>query len=169
MGLFGREDRSSQAQPAASLSAPAKAQAATPHAAGSSLTIIAQGCRFDGTVSGSGDIHVQGELLGEVASSGTLVVAENGTARANIHARTVIVAGSVQGDVSADEKIELTPSANLRGNITAPRIMIQEGATFEGQVFMKNPSRKGAGKASDTGPSTSSEPVKPAKGGKPTG
>ena len=169
MGLFGREDRSSQAQPAAPSSTPAKVQAATPHAAGSSLTIIAQGCRFDGTVSGSGDIHVQGELLGEVASSGTLVVAENGTARANLHARTVVVAGSVQGDVSADEKIELKPSANLRGNITAPRIMIQEGATFEGQVFMKNPSRKGAGKAQDATPPPSGDSPKPAKNGKPTG
>jgi cytoskeletal protein CcmA (bactofilin family) len=169
MGLFGREDRSSQAQTAAPSSAAAKVQAAPPHAAGSSLTIIAQGCRFDGTVSGSGDIHVQGELIGEVASSGALVVAENGTARANLHARTVVVAGSVQGDVSADEKIELKPSANLRGNITAPRIMIQEGATFEGQVFMKNPSRKGAGKGPDATPATTGESPKPAKGGKPTG
>ncbi len=167
MGLFGRDDRSSQAQPTAASPTPAKAQAATPQPAGSSLTIIAQGCRFDGTVSGPGDIHVQGELSGEVASTGALVVAENGTVRASLHARTVVVAGSVQGDVSADEKIELKPSANLRGNITAPRITIQEGATFEGQVFMKNPSRKGAGKAQDATPPPSGDSPKPAMGGKP--
>jgi cytoskeletal protein CcmA (bactofilin family) len=49
------------------------------------------------------------------------------------------VAGTVKGDVLADDKIELKPSANLQGNITAPSILIQEGATFEGQVYMQKP------------------------------
>jgi len=131
--------------------------------------VIAQGCRFDGSVSGSGDIQVEGELAGEVASTGNLLVAENGTVRATVHARTVVVAGSVEGDVSADEKIELKPSANLRGNITAPRIMIQDGATFEGQVFMKNPAPKGAAKGSKAASPDSSQPAKSDKGGKPPG
>jgi cytoskeletal protein CcmA (bactofilin family) len=170
MGLFGRDDRSSQAQPdSASPAAAAKAPAAMPSGAGATLTVIASGCRNDGAVGGSGDIQVQGELTGEVTSSGSLVVAESGTVKATVHARTVIVAGSVQGDVSADEKIELKPSANLRGNITAPRIMIQDGATFEGQVFMKNPARKGPGKAADPPPAKTDEPARTGKGGKVAG
>ncbi len=54
----------------------------------------------------------------------------------DLHGRTLTVAGRVKGNVSADERVELKPTAQLKGNITAPRMHIAEGATFEGKVFM---------------------------------
>jgi len=54
----------------------------------------------------------------------------------------VAIAGTVVGDVTADEKIELEPTARVEGNITAPRILIRDGATFKGQVNMKDPERR---------------------------
>ena len=74
-----------------------------------------------------------------VDCSGKIFVAESGKVEAKLHARSVVVAGSVKGNITADDKIELRPSAHLNGNITAPRILIQEGASFEGQVNMKSP------------------------------
>ena len=81
----------------------------------------------------------EGELAGTVETSGHLMVAESGKVDANLHGRNITVAGSVAGDIAADERIELEPSAKVQGNITAPRILIKDGATFEGQVFMKSP------------------------------
>ena len=54
-----------------------------------------------------------------------------------------MVAGEIKGNVTADERIELRPSARLLGNMTAPRILIQDGATFEGKVEMKPPAQQG--------------------------
>jgi cytoskeletal protein CcmA (bactofilin family) len=59
-----------------------------------------------------------------------------------VHGKTVTVAGTVTGDITADDRIELEPSARVDGNITAPRILIQDGATFRGQVNMKEPSKR---------------------------
>ncbi len=136
MGLFGRDD-SQAPKPAANAPAPSRSQTAPQPSA--ETTIIARSCRVEGNLSGSGDVNIQGHFQGEIDGSGQLLIAEGGTAEARLHARTIVVAGTVKGDVSAAEKIELKPTANLLGNITAPRILIQEGATFEGQVFMKKP------------------------------
>jgi cytoskeletal protein CcmA (bactofilin family) len=144
MGLFGRDDspQPGPPAPAASRTSPAQLTGDT--------TVIARSCEIEGVLSGSGDVNIQGRFKGKVEGSGKLLIAESGRADARLHARNIVVAGTVKGDVSADEKIELQPSAQLRGNITAPRILIQEGATFEGQVFMKKPTDKPVATAGDS-------------------
>ena len=62
-----------------------------------------------------------------------------GDDEASVHGRAVIVAGRVIGDITADDKIELQPTAEVDGDITAPRILIEDGATFRGKVTMKPP------------------------------
>jgi len=136
MGLFGRDDKSPQSSPVTNPAGPRPTPSAPgPHQ--SATTIVAGSTSIEGTLGGSNDLHIEGEITGEVNGSGRLVIAESGRAKARLHARVVMVAGTVEGDVSADERIELQPSARLTGNITAPRVIIQEGATFDGQVFMK--------------------------------
>ncbi len=144
MGLFG--DKNPQPAPQTPTPTPGR-PAQSPTSATTGITIVAQSSRMAGKLSGSADIHVAGSLEGEVDASGQLIIAESGRVAATLHARVIIVAGSVKGDVSADEKIQLKPSAKLHGNITAPRILIEEGATFEGQVFMKSPEGRPDGKA----------------------
>jgi cytoskeletal protein CcmA (bactofilin family) len=143
MGLFGRDDSPQPGPPAQTPSRTVPAQPA------GDTTVIARSCEIEGTLTGTGDVTIQGRFKGNVDGSGKLFIAEGGKAEARLHARNIVVAGTVKGDVSADEKIELQPSAQLRGNITAPRILIQEGATFEGQVFMKKPVEKPAASTPD--------------------
>ncbi len=140
MGLFGRDDSPTPKQTATA----ALSRNQAPPQASADTTTIARSCRIEGMLTGSGDVTIQGHFQGEIDGSGSLLIAEGGTAEARLHARNIVVAGTVKGDASADEKIELKPSANLLGNITAPRILIQEGATFEGQVYMKKPSGQAA-------------------------
>jgi cytoskeletal protein CcmA (bactofilin family) len=150
MGLFGRDDKTTP--PSSSAPTAAKNGRTQPETA---VTIVAGSSRFDGTLSGSGDVRVEGRIDGRVEVSGHLMVAEGGNVTARSHARVITVAGSVRGDLTADDKIELSPSADVEGTLTAPRILIREGASFEGQVHMRDP-------GGDSNPSASeSSPKKP--------
>lgn len=150
MGFFGRSE-----DPPPTTTTPVVSRSSAPVQAVADATVIARSCRIEGTLSGSGDVNIQGRFKGEISGSGQLLISETGDAEARLHARSIVVAGKVHGDMSADEKIELKPSANLRGNITAPRILIQEGATFEGQVFMKKPTDTKGAPAAEPKPKSS--------------
>ena len=138
MGLFGRDDKA-----APGTSSPTPPPRETGGRGDAAITVIARPSRFDGTLSGSGDIRVEGQVDGHVDMSGHLVIADSGQVTAQVHARVVTVSGTVHGDLTEDEKIELAPSSTVEGNLTAPRILIREGATFEGKVHMREP-RKGS-------------------------
>lgn len=161
MGLFNK------AQPSPSPStAPAprpespRPQASGPAGGTTNLTVIAKPATFAGRITGSGDFRIEGRLEGELDSSGGVTVAESGSVKGDLHGRTLMVAGKVNGNVSADERVELKPTAKLKGNITAPRMHIAEGATFEGKVFM---SGSGSGRK-DSGAAEGAD-KKTAKGG----
>ena len=134
MGIFGRDDRTTQTP--AAVAAPNHLQSAQ-NGPPSGSTVIAGGNRVKGTISGSGDVHVEGRLEGEVDGTGRVRVATQGTVTGTVNARTVVVAGTIRGDITAVEDIQLEASATVEGNISAPRIRISEGATFDGKISMK--------------------------------
>jgi cytoskeletal protein CcmA (bactofilin family) len=142
MGIFGREDRSEEGK-TEDPQPPARQPAAAPPGA-ANATVVARSNRVEGTILGAGDVRVEGQLKGAVDSSGLLLIAEKGRVEGKINARAVTVSGTVVGDVSAAERIELEASAKVEGNITAPRILINDGATFDGQVFMQAPGKAAA-------------------------
>ena len=139
MGIFGRDEETNDqrsAQPVAK-TATSSSQKTT-----AERTIIARPSVIEGHVSGSGEIVVNGLVKGTIDASGTVRIAELGRVEATIHGRVVGVAGAVAGDITADDKIELEATAKVDGNITAPRILINDGATFKGQVNMKDPEKR---------------------------
>ena len=143
MGIFGRDAQNPSAGPAQPAEAPHPPTAVTPGDR-ESRTVIARATRVEGRVLGSGEILIDGEVEGAIEGTGTVRIAEHGGVEASVHARNVVVAGRVKGNISANQRIELQPSAFVEGNITAPRILIREGATFKGQVMMKEPSERSA-------------------------
>jgi cytoskeletal protein CcmA (bactofilin family) len=145
MGLFGRDERAPEPQ---SEPAPLRPQA-KPQPAESRSTTISRSSSIEGKLASSGDVTIEGEVRGTIEASGHLLVSESGSVDATLRGRRVTVGGKVKGDILADERIELEPSADVRGNITAPRILIKDGATFEGQVVMKSPAK---GKEKAPGP-----------------
>ncbi len=143
MGLFGRDDKTPQQKAPAPASQPAARPTPTATArAGAQTTVIAVPSHFEGTLTGSAEVTIEGTVKGTVRTEAGVLVAESGTVEAQVHGRSVVVAGTVKGNVTADERIELRPSARLVGDITAPRILIEDGATFEGKVEMKRPPQK---------------------------
>jgi len=139
MGIFGRDEANPDQQPAQTTTRPSPSPT-TPEAP--DRTVIARPSKIEGRISGSGEIIVNGLVNGTIEATGTVKVAEQGRVEATVHGKTVSIAGTVNGDITADEKIELEASAHVDGNITAPRILIKDGATFKGQVNMREPERR---------------------------
>jgi cytoskeletal protein CcmA (bactofilin family) len=83
-------------------------------------------------------------IKGTIDSDGKVRVTEQGRVEADVHAHLVAVAGTITGNITADDRIILEPTARVDGNITAPRILIEDGATFKGQVNMRAPERSGS-------------------------
>lgn len=139
MGLFGRDDHTDGSKPS-----PAEShthQKLTP-SANSSITLIAKTSHVEGEIKGAGEVRIEGTVKGKIDCSAAVIVAQGGTVEAELRAETTTIAGTLKGDAFISQKIELTPTARVKGDINSPRILIREGATFEGQVFMTG--RKGA-------------------------
>lgn len=82
-------------------------------------------------------LRVDGQLMGTVTSeSGTLIVGSNGQVDANISVSSALVNGAVNGDIIASEKIQLGRTARVIGNIMTPRLILEDGALFEGNCSM---------------------------------
>lgn len=99
---------------------------------------VAEGSVFKGSFSGGENIVVFGKVEGESDVNGVIVITETGNWQGELTADVVIVAGTVEGNIRAREKIELQSSANIRGNLFSPLIAIECGAVHVGHIDMKN-------------------------------
>ncbi len=82
-------------------------------------------------------LRVDGHLTGRVTSeNGTLIIGSTGRVDANIAVAAAVVSGTVNGDIIATEKLEFGRSARVVGNIQSPRVVIEDGAIFEGNCTM---------------------------------
>jgi cytoskeletal protein CcmA (bactofilin family) len=93
---------------------------------------------FEGKFSFTGTSRIDGKFSGEIFSSGTLIVGESATIRSQIHVGEAIINGEVHGDISAKNRIEIGAPGKLFGNIQTPRLVIEEGAIFEGDCRVEN-------------------------------
>jgi len=92
---------------------------------------------FEGKFSFTGAVRIDGKFTGEIESSGTLIVGETATIESQIHVADMIISGEVNGDVVADNKIEISVPGKLFGNIQTPKLVIEEGVIFEGKCKMQ--------------------------------
>jgi cytoskeletal protein CcmA (bactofilin family) len=99
-------------------------------------TILAQDIEFHGVLNFEKPFLIRGKLSGDIIAQGLLVVDEEAVVEANINASKVIIRGSVKGDVTASEKVEVTITGKLSGNVTAPEIFMETGCLFNGRCNM---------------------------------
>ena len=81
-------------------------------------------------------MRIDGCFDGEIASENTLIVGESGRVQATIKSQLVIVSGEVRGDITAPGQVTLHKTARVSGNIETARLLIEDGALFNGQVKM---------------------------------
>lgn len=120
-----------------------------PPASGGERAIIGPSIAITGEVNGDEDLLIQGRVDGTVnLEQHAVTVGPEGRVKAGINGRVVVVEGSVEGDLRALEQIILRRSARVSGDVTAPRVVLEDGATFRGRIDMGD----GAGRAGRRSP-----------------
>jgi cytoskeletal protein CcmA (bactofilin family) len=96
---------------------------------------IGKSVQIRGEVKGSEDLLVDGVVEGTITlSESRLTIGPNANVQANVSARDVVVVGTLNGDIEATGRVELRAGANLKGDIHAARLSIEENAMFSGKV-----------------------------------
>jgi len=104
--------------------------------------VIGESIRIEGDVSGEEDLLVQGQVEGKIdLAKNNVTVGRPGRVKADIHGRSISVEGKVQGNLFADEQVVVRESGEVRGNITAPRVSLEDGAKFKGSIDMEPKAR----------------------------
>jgi cytoskeletal protein CcmA (bactofilin family) len=96
-------------------------------------TVIGNHVKLTGILSDAQDIIVLGKVEGEVHSDRMVIVGEQAQIRGPITATSVLVSGSVKGNVKAYDRLEISPKGNLAGNIETRNLVIHSGAIFNGR------------------------------------
>jgi cytoskeletal protein CcmA (bactofilin family) len=92
------------------------------------------GTLLQGVLQGKGSYLIQGEVVGDGDIEGAVVLAAGAYWKGDVVADYVRIAGKVEGHVVARAKIELTPTAVVTGDLSAPVVAIAEGAQYEGAI-----------------------------------
>jgi cytoskeletal protein CcmA (bactofilin family) len=109
---------------------------------------IGKAVKVVGQIYSREDLYVDGEIEGTVeALEHKLTIGPNGAVRAGVKAREVVALGTIQGNVEAQDKIEIRKEAKLVGDIRTARIIIEDGAYFKGSIDIVKPEPKAAPKA----------------------
>ena len=151
MGLFsnepetsGRPEQSAKSHngtpQAASAPTPAAQKMAEPppaHVRSSAAGYLDRGTKISGQVHFEGPARIDGTIDGEIDGK-EITIGESAVVTAQVRADSIVVCGKVKGEVIARQRIEIHPTAKLIGNLTAPKLIIHEGAIFEGQCSMEH-------------------------------
>ena len=97
-------------------------------------SLLSRGVSIKGTVRFRNELFIDGEVEGTIDSTGTLTIGEHARIRAEIRAKSVKVRGTVENNIFVTECCELQADCTVRGDIEAPRLVINENATFLGSA-----------------------------------
>ena len=107
-----------------------------PHGAADGATISPR-LAFRGELSGDGDFHILGKFEGEINVSGRVVIGDGALVDANISAGTIVIGGTVRGNLSATARVEILPSGVLTGTLRTGSLAAADGASVKGEVWIE--------------------------------
>jgi len=95
-------------------------------------TVIGADAVFKGELAFEKGVRVDGRIEGKITTKGHLGVSQGGKLQADVQAGSIIVEGQVTGNLIAEDRVELRKTARLKGDITASKLLVMEGAAFQG-------------------------------------
>lgn len=95
-------------------------------------TILGKNTTFNGELKFKESLKINGNFIGSINASGLLVIGEDAAIQANVNANSIIVSGTVKGDIVAENKVEMLPTGRVYGNVKARKIKISDGVIFYG-------------------------------------
>lgn len=100
------------------------------------LNLIGAGTTVEGKIRTQGSLRLDGKMTGEIHAAENLAIGSTGEIEGLVNGRNITVGGKVKGNITAVEKLVLEGKAVVRGDIRAARLVIDEGAIFDGKVSM---------------------------------
>ena len=102
------------------------------HSQEETLTFLARGFEFKGTLILDGTVRIDGVVSGAIQSKGTIILGKHAVIEGDVSAGTIVSGGKITGNVIAREKVRLLSTAALMGTITTPLLDVQEGVRLKG-------------------------------------
>ena len=132
--------------PATPSRGPASSPAPAPRAASAGgRAIIGPSITVEGDITGEEDLTILGRVKGTVdVKEHSATIGDGGRVEADVYAKTIVVEGRVEGNLFGGDQVVLRSTAHVRGNLTAPRVALDDGAQFKGAIDME-PNRKAVG------------------------
>jgi len=107
-------------------------------AAPGNINMIGEGTLLEGTLRAEGDVRISGRIVGKVQVDGKVIVAQEGSINGELFASSADIAGSIEGQLKVSERIVLKNTARVNGDIVTGRLVVEEGAMFEGKCVMES-------------------------------
>jgi cytoskeletal protein CcmA (bactofilin family) len=106
--------------------------------------VIGPTISIKGDLTGNEDLVIEGRVEGKIEfPHHSVTIGKNGTIKADIYGRTITVEGTVEGNLYGEEQLNVRHSGTVRGNIVAPRVALEDGSNFKGNIDM-SPKEKSA-------------------------
>jgi cytoskeletal protein CcmA (bactofilin family) len=134
--------------------------ARTEDAETSKIPVLGKTLLFRGELTAEEDVILQGRVEGSIRHARNLIIGSEGSVLGDVYASHLTVEGLVEGDLHCSEAVVVRATAQVRGNIFAPRVGIMEGATFNGRVEMDPGAASGHAGARSSGSRQSSAPAR---------
>ena len=109
------------------------------------INMIGEGTVFEGTLKAKSDVRVSGRIVGKLQVEGKVFITQDGFIEGEVVTTNADVAGNIQGDIHVAERLVLKSSGHVEGSIKTARLVVEEGASFNGECTM------GEGKSSRSG------------------
>lgn len=137
---------------------------ATPRELGDVVSIVGPGMKVVGDCTSDGTIRVEGQVEGAVRAAKSVVVGKDGVVLGDIVTQDAIVAGRINGSVTAESRVELQATCRVQGDIRSRRIKLDEGGQVDGQLHMGAEGQGKAGDVAKTGEKMGARAPEPLRG-----
>ncbi len=98
--------------------------------------LLGKGSRFEGKLTFEGTVQIDGEFIGEITSTGSLILGENAQVDGTVRIGSAVLSGSFRGTLQTQGTLELKSSARVTGDLIVANLIVEKGAFFEGTVKM---------------------------------
>lgn len=104
--------------------------------------LLEQGCDFEGKLTFSGLVRLNGRLKGDIQTNDVLIVGKTAVIDGNVRVGEIIIGGRIEGDVEAKGRVEILPTGTVSGTLSAPILITHEGAQLTGNINILNKAKK---------------------------
>lgn len=115
---------------------------------GSSASLIGAGTSMKGDITSSGDMRIDGTLVGNINCSAKVIIGANGVVEGDISGQQADILGKVSGTIKVKDLLQLKGGSEVNGNLSAAKLQIEPSATFNGECHMIASSGTSASKSS---------------------